>query len=269
MKKLFLLLMSVIFALQINAQNVGQEGDTLLNFVDINGLKQGHWEKTYENGIVQYKTYFIDGKPVGDFKRYDENGDIYAYLIHDTVTEFAGAQFFYSSGKIAASGNYFGKNKDSIWSYFDEKGVLYMQESFNKGVKNGAFSNYTSEKILIEEIIWKEGVKNGSWKKFYTSGEIKWEANYVNNKLEGEAKAWFQNGKVYKEGVFRNDLMEGPWLKYNENGSFKKVYQYKKGVSPEAQKESEDLMKELNSNKNKFEGPKNANDVDWLRGRTR
>jgi antitoxin component YwqK of YwqJK toxin-antitoxin module len=112
-------------------------------------------------------------------------------------------------------------------------------------------------------------VKNGSWRKFFTSGEIMWESNYVNNKLEGESKSWFRNGKIYKEGVFRNDLMEGPWLKYTENGNIDKVYQYKKGISPEADKENDDMMRELNNNRNKFDEPKGPNDIDWLRGKTR
>ena len=269
MKNLFLIITFVIFALQINAQNIGQEGDTLLNYVDINGLKQGAWKKTYDNGTLLYETYFIDDKPVGDYKRYDKNGDIYAHLIHDSVTEFARAEFFHNNGKKAAVGNYLGKNKDSIWNYFDDSGILYLQESFKAGVKHGAFKKYTSEKILIEEIYWKYGAKEGSWKKFFTGGQIMWEANYIDNKLDGEAKSWFKSGKVYKEGVFRNDLMEGPWLKYKENGNLEKIYQYKKGVSPEADKENDKMMRELNKNKNQFEGPANANDLDWLRGKSR
>jgi antitoxin component YwqK of YwqJK toxin-antitoxin module len=149
MKNLFLSIAIVFLVLQANAQNIGQEGDTLMNYVDINGLKQGHWKKTYENGVLQYETYFVNGKPVGDFKRYDKSGNIYAHLVHDTVSEFARAQFFYRSGKIAATGNYIGKEKDSIWNYFDDNGILYLQESFKKGVKNGAFRKYTSEKVLI------------------------------------------------------------------------------------------------------------------------
>ena len=61
-------------------QNVGQEGDTLLNYTDINGLKQGHWIKKFENGQTQYEAYFIDDKPVGEFKKYDSYGNLYVTL---------------------------------------------------------------------------------------------------------------------------------------------------------------------------------------------
>ena len=55
------------------AQNVGQEGsDTLLNYKDINGLKQGKWIKKYVNGQVRYKGYSVDNVPKGDFYQYDK-----------------------------------------------------------------------------------------------------------------------------------------------------------------------------------------------------
>jgi len=266
MKNLILFVAFVCITSYVNAQNVGQEGDTLLNYTDINGLKQGHWNKKYENGTLQYEGYFIDGKPVGDFKRYDKRGDLYAYLKHEANSDLARSVFYHSNGKPSATGNYIGKLKDSIWNYYDDGGILYLQESFKNGVNHGTFRKYTSEKILFDEVNWKDGVKDGSWRKFYTSGELMWQSTYVNGKLEGDAKSYFQSGQVYKEGVYRADLMEGPWKTYNENGNLEKIYQYKNGVSPEADAENEEMMRELENNKNQFDGPANSNDIDWLRG---
>ena len=144
-----------------------------------------------------------------------------------------------------------------------------MQESYKNGIKDGVSRRYTKEKILIEETYWKDSVKSGSWKKFYSTGELMWESNLVNGLLEGEAKSWYKNGNIYREGVFRNDLMEGPWLKYDKNGKVEKIYQYTRGYSPEAEEEGNEMMKELNNNKDKFDEPKNANDIDWLRGKNR
>jgi len=118
----------------------------------------------------------------------------------------------------------------------------------------------------LEETNWTDSVKNGPWRKYYSDGSLMWESTYINGKLEGDAKSYFEDGKVYKEGKFINDLMEGAWFKYNENGGLEKVYQYKKGVSPEADQESDDLMRELIENKDKIEGPQDNNDIDWLRG---
>jgi len=47
-----------------------------LNQTDVNGFKQGHWIRKYPNGIVMYDGNFRDGHPVGELKRYYENGTI-------------------------------------------------------------------------------------------------------------------------------------------------------------------------------------------------
>ncbi len=258
------------FSLQFGfSQNVGQEGDTLLNYKDINGLKQGPWKKYFENGNPMYEVYFVDDRPVGEYKRYDKRGFLTTLMICDSLTDHAHATFYYSDGRMEANGNYVGKNKDSIWNYYDGTGILYLQESYKNGVKDGAFRQYTSEKVLIEEINWKDGQKNGSWKKFYVEGPLMWEANYVNGKVEGNTKAYYKSGKLYKEGAFKNDLMDGTWTRYNENGSINKIYHFKDGVSPEAAEENDSIMKVLYNNKGKYDEPRNANDIDWLRSNPR
>ncbi|MCK9207452.1 MAG: hypothetical protein M0P66_10105 [Salinivirgaceae bacterium] len=266
MRKIFPLLVIVLLSWQVMAQNVGQEGDTLRNYIDINGFKQGYWKKNYDNGNPRFEAYFVDDKPVGTMKRWDSYGNLFALLAYDAKGEKAKVFFYHKNGKMAATGNYLGKEKDSIWLYYSETNQLYLQESYSKGIKDGFFRNYTSEGLLLEEVQWKNGNKHGVWKKFYPQGgALMWEATYNEDKLEGEAKSYFENGKVYKEGKFVNDLMEGTWMKYNENGGIEKVYHYTKGVSPEAEKEDDAMMKELLDNKEKFEGPKSGDDLDWLR----
>ncbi|MBI9066528.1 MAG: hypothetical protein JEZ09_04505 [Salinivirgaceae bacterium] len=258
-----ILVLSVTIA---SSQNVGQKGDTLVNYSDINGFKQGFWKKNYNDGTLKFEAYFVDDKPVGALKRYDKNGDLYAHLNYDEKGLHASAIFFHNNGKYAAIGKYYGQIKDSIWKYYDEKGQLYLQESYKIGIKHGQFKQLSSEGICIEETNYKEGIKHGPWIKNYTNGKLMWEANYVNGKLEGDAKAYFKNGKVYREGKYVNDYMEGGWLKYNETGNLEKVYQYKKGTSPESEKEKDEFMRKIEEGKDKYDGPSNANDLDWLRG---
>ena len=269
MKSLFLLVSVALLSLGVVGQNVGQKNDSLVNYSDINGLKQGVWKKTYENGAIEYEAYFVNNKPVGDFKRYDKKGDMVAYLIYDTITDFARAKFYYKSGRVMSEGNYLGHNKDSIWNYYNDNGIKYLEESYKNGVKDGVFRLYTKERVLLEETYWKDGKKSGSWKKFYASGELMWESNLVNGLLEGEAKSYYKNGKIYREGAFKNDLMDGTWFKYGKTGKVEQIYRYKDGYSPEADKEGEDMMRNLNNNKDKFDGPMNANDIDWLRSKSR
>lgn len=269
MTRIFFILISISISFQMHSQNIGQKGDTLLNYTDINGLKQGNWNKTYTNGQLQYETYFIDNKPVGDFKRYNKKGDLVAWLKYTEGNSISRATLYHTNGKVAARGNYFDKNKDSIWHYFNDANVCYLTEAYKKGVKHGTFKTYTSEKALIEELNWENGVKHGPWKKYFVNGKIMWEANYINGTLEGLTKTYYKSGTIHKEGVFENDLMEGAWRTYNENGSLINVYNYDNGVCPEAEEAENIELKELLQNKDHIQGPRNSNDLDWLKGNKR
>ncbi len=266
-------IITIIFAILIfangQAQNVGQSGDTLMNYSDINGFKQGFWKKNYENGNLKYKAYFVNDKPIGDLKRYSVSGYLTAHLVYDSVGITATAEFFHRSGKLAGSGSYFGKQKDGVWKYYDEKGTFYLQESLKKEVKHGQFLQLTSEGVIIEETNWVDGVQNGKWIKRFAEGPLMWEATHVNGKLEGMTKTYYKSGVLHKEGKFVGDLMHGPWKKYNENGNLVKVYQYTKGRSPEADNEQQELLDELERNKDKYSEPNGNNDIDWLRNNRR
>lgn len=260
----FLLCFTPLFA-----QNVGQEGDTLLNYTDINGFKQGNWKKNYPGGNIQFEAYFVNDKPVGKLKRYDRFGNLYALLNYDEKGVKATAEFYHRSGKTAAKGFYYEKSKDSIWLYTDDNGKLYLQESYKQGVKHGLFIQYSSEGKKLEETSWVNGVKQGPWRKYFVNGQMMFEVNINQGKIDGPAKVYYANGKLHKEGKYVNDMMHGPWFVYNENGGLKKVYTYKDGVCPELQDESDAIIKQTEQEKDQFDDPaEHINDPNWFRDRS-
>ena len=257
----------LVFPIMASAQNVGQEGDTLLNYTDINGMKQGHWIKKFSNGQIKYEAYFVDDKPVGEFKKYDSYGNLYALLNYDAEGQSASAKFFHRSGKVSATGKYYGHEKDSIWLYYSDGGTLYLQESYKRGVKDGLFVQYTSEHVKIEEVTWKDGEKHGPWRKYFTSGPIMFDVNYDHGKLNGEGKVYYANGKLHKKGKYVNDLMEGSWLIFDERGNYQKQYVYKHGYCKELADEQNKTINELEENMGKgvFDDPaEHINDPSWL-----
>ena len=74
MKNCIQILIIILLGNAALSQNVGQKGDTLKNYTDINGLKQGYWQKKYYNGNIKYEVYFKNNKPIGEFKRFYESG---------------------------------------------------------------------------------------------------------------------------------------------------------------------------------------------------
>ena len=49
--------------------------DSAINQTDAKGLKQGFWKAKFDNGRIKYEGYFKDNHPVGELKRYYEEGD--------------------------------------------------------------------------------------------------------------------------------------------------------------------------------------------------
>jgi hypothetical protein len=91
------------------------------NRTDASGLKQGPWIKKYANGNILYQGAFKDDKPVGEFKRYYEDGTPKAVLSYDESGLKAGAVFFHPDGKRAAEGTYIDKKKEGVWKYYSAK----------------------------------------------------------------------------------------------------------------------------------------------------
>ncbi len=265
LKRRTILAAFLLLSMSAGAQNAVQETDTILNYTDINGLKQGHWIAKYQNGKTRYEAYFVDGQPIGEFKKYDSYGNLNAILNYSSDGSKADARFFHRSGKISATGKYVGHEKDSIWLYYADNGILYLQESYKKGVKDGLFIQYTSERKKIEEVTWKDGEKHGPWRKYYVTGAMMFDVNYDHGKLNGEGKVYYANGKLQKKGKYVNDLMEGSWLQFDEHGNYVKQYVYKHGYCKELADEQNRTINEMESHKDEWEDPaEHMNDPTWL-----
>ena len=51
-----------------------------INQTDSTGKRQGLWKKQFPGGNLIYEGNFKDGKPVGEWKRYHENGQVKALI---------------------------------------------------------------------------------------------------------------------------------------------------------------------------------------------
>ena len=70
MKKI---IFTTAFLLSILINSVAQPLEAY-NITDEDGMKQGYWEKRYENGNIQYSGFFKNDRPIGIFKRFDIDG---------------------------------------------------------------------------------------------------------------------------------------------------------------------------------------------------
>ena len=85
-----------------------------INQTDNNGLRQGRWQKMQPNGKPLYDGYFKDGKPVGEWKRFHENGRIKANITYKTGTDSAFTVLFDETGKQMAEGIFLNEQKAGL-----------------------------------------------------------------------------------------------------------------------------------------------------------
>ena len=112
----------------------------LLNQTDEKGLKQGHWQKVFDNGNTAYDVYFKNDQPVGIFKRFHKNGNVESILNYKENSMRATAEVYDENGVLTAKGMYNGKEKDSIWNYFGKQKNIIKTEEYRLGKLNGKSS---------------------------------------------------------------------------------------------------------------------------------
>lgn len=186
-KNLFLL--TLIF-LMVNAM-FAQD----FNKTDKQGRRQGQWVDFYANGQKRYEGQFKNDRCTGEFKYYDEKGNLKAINTFDRSGEKALNKTFDPNGTLVATGNYINQKKEGEWRYFSRD--------------NGKL-------ILVEEN--KNGKIHGNSTVYYETGMIMMERQFIDNQLEGHAKVYYPSGALKEEGDYHKGEKTGVWKTFNEDG---------------------------------------------------
>lgn len=235
---------SLTFCIIVNAQTQ----------TDASGKKQGYWKKKDDNTKkLVYEGLFKDDKPQGVFKYYYPYDSIKAIMIFKQDGKFAYSTMFHPTGKKMATGKYIGEDKDSVWTYFDENGVLISRETYAMGKKNGMEYVYFPNGIVSEERKYKMGKMDGPYKLYYDKTLIKSEGTYINGLLDGKNAFYFPNKISAAIGYYKNGAKNGPWIYRDKNGKITEKELYKLGGTLANKKETEEFF---NKNKVSDEKPK-------------
>lgn len=229
-----------------------------VNQTDGKGLKQGFWTKKYPNGVLAYEVTFKDNKPIGDYKRYHENGKLNAYLIYDNIGEWADAKLYNEDGKIVAEGKYFGKLKDGLWVY-SNKGTKIAEENFKMGKKEGISKTFFSNGSTSEEKNWTNDKENGVWRQYYIDGKKRLETRIDNGVRNSVYYLYYENGRLKIRGKYKNDRMDGKWIYYNKKGKIVTEIEYTKGIAKnqnQLDEKEQEVFKQFEENKKRLKDPK-------------
>jgi antitoxin component YwqK of YwqJK toxin-antitoxin module len=209
--------------------------------VDEKGRKQGYWKKKDEqtNKLI-YEGTFRDDQPVGRFKYYYPNDSVRAVITFRAGTPESYATLYHPrTGKRMAEGKYSGKEiKDSVWTYYDESGVLLSREKYAKGQKEGVSYVYLPDGSVSEEKEFHNGVEEGAHKQYFEGKKIRAHTMYKGGKLEGRAVYLYPNGVEAAAGYYRNGEKNGPWIYRDQQGKVTERELFKDGntATPEETK---------------------------------
>ncbi|MFC2096132.1 toxin-antitoxin system YwqK family antitoxin [Bacteroidota bacterium] len=254
MKKISTLLLLFILASLIS---IGQNTETK-NQVDANGLKQGYWGKHYSNGNLQYSGNFKNNQPIGEFKRYDQEGVLKVEMIYKENSHKVYTKFYYPGKMIQAEGYYIQKLKDSVWNYYSSEGHKINEVPFINDQKHGTEKKLYKNGAISEKLEWQNDIKDGLTIRYYDNGKVMMRIFYMNGLLDGEYNVYGIDENILIQGQYENNKREGKWTYYKENGHIRDELNYINGIA-ENQDELERLENEqiemLEKNKGKFKDP--------------
>ena len=234
-------------------------GDTLFNQTDTKGRQQGFWEKRYPNELLQYKGFFKDGHPSGEFLRYYEEGPLKALMHFSDDGQVSRAKLYYQDGQLAGEGKYVGNLKDSTWNYYSFfGGQLAFVENYHAGKKEGLSTKFYPDGNVSEKLEWKNDLKHGNWEQYYPDGTLLLKSAYHNGKLNGEYLIYHPDGQTSINGRYVYDQREGEWNYFEETGELRLSLIYRKGIAlnqDELDQKELEFLNKLEKNKGRFSEP--------------
>lgn len=253
------ILLMLMYPICVFSQNVGQKGDSIINYVDINGMKQGHWQKKYKNEQIAYDAYFVNDKPVGEYKRYYANGKMSAHIIYDKEGNNGKAKIYWDDGKLMAEGNYINANvKDSVWKFYGADERVVAEVTYKSGIKDGPATNYYKNGNKSELINFKNDIKEGLWRQYFDDGSTRFETVFKDGKRNGTFHYYYQSGRIKYKGKYVNDLKHGKFIEYETDGSVKTEIEYVYGKATNEDELNREFAKEIeeaDKHKDKYKEP--------------
>lgn len=219
----------------------------LLSLTTLSVLAQVEYKVTkYPNGNVKMEGTFENGKPVGEVKRYHENGKLQG------IQRFAAdgsskAEIYAGDGTLSAIGNYDGYNKVGLWHYYASSGYTFMMENYEKGIRQGEALVFSADSVVLERMFYVDGLLNGERISYYPYGNVMTKYTYEMGVLNGLYQFFFESGSIGEEGMYLNGKKDGIWKVYDVESPEVQEINYVDGVAINQAEIDADLQKKLDS----------------------
>jgi len=239
--------------------------ETVLNKTDQAGKKQGQWIKRYPDNTIMYEGFFKDNYPVGEFKRYYNDGNLRSVMIFSDNGNSADARIYHQNGNLAATGRYTDRKKEGLWQFYSQitGGYKVSEEMYSGNLRHGSSVKLYPDGTIAEKFNFVNDTAQGEWVKYYDNGNICLKSNLLDGKINGEFEAWFENGNLHFSGEYINDKRDGIWSVYEKDGTLKYRMEYSGGVTSDRRMDldSSDYLDSLEENKGKIADPEKTGTI--------
>ncbi|OFY65431.1 MAG: hypothetical protein A2V64_03665 [Bacteroidetes bacterium RBG_13_43_22] len=255
---------TIISFLAVSVVAACQTG-TAINNTDGQGRKQGHWMKKYPHGVVQYEGEFSNDHPVGEFKRYYENGKLKSVLIYGSDGIEADATIFHPNGLVSSKGKYINQLKEGKWKFYSasDEGYLMNEEEYKGNKRNGPSVKYYPDGNIAEKLTYVNDKREGEWHQYHANGNRFIRSFFSDDKLNGRFEVWFEDGALEISGSYKNNHREGRWLFYNQDGNLMYKMDYVDGVTNDRQMDMDfsNYLDNLEKNAGKIADPEKTGEI--------
>ena len=167
--------------------------------------------KSYEDGVIEKETKYVDGKRHGISTRYNKDGSK-NYEMSFKEDKFDGDTVqYYEDG-----------NKRHVTPYIG-------------GKRHGMATSYYSEGGKMYEVPYVHGIRQGVKREYYKNGQIKSERPWVKDLQHGKQTFYHLNGNKGREVSYEDGLQQGLEIHYNEDAIKEEEteYLYGKSMAPQ------------------------------------
>ena len=231
------------------------------NFAGTDKPFTGKCESCYQNGRVERRVNFVDGKEDGKDTTYYESGC--PQVIRELVQGVDHGTWYYmydSTEMLAWEMNYYlgekhGKHiffkqrekenpgdRDRVdttkWENYDmgylhglkrtyhDNGVCKMEVNYDHGWYDGTFRLFNEERVVIQEIEYTKGLKHGEAKHYYDDGVMLRTEMWEKGRKNGEFKTFFYNQNIQEIESYEDGRKNGWFEVYHPNGEVKNRKHY-------------------------------------------
>ncbi len=192
------------------------EGSNTLFSASSGSPFNGTCETCHQNGILEHRITFINGKEDGVDTTYYESGCMMVTRNHISGKENGLWTFYYdSTNRIAWEMNYVNGQKHGKQVFLGPKGDTTLLENYNNGVLHGVKKTYYAKSKIEKEIHYNNGVFSGPFIIYNKEGKMLQSVNYKEGKKDGVCTYYYDDGVL---------LRTENWSMDARNGEFKTLY---------------------------------------------